>query len=253
MAKKRKTTKEHTPKEIYLSYYWLVTNLIITPDPYETFIGLGYPRMPKCLSGAMEEVSEGQIRSYTANKLFTWLLKKDIPFLHTRDDQPIACLTDLRRLWEELKIEPIALTTFQEKAKHGTRYYFHCVEEEYRKRYEALEAYLSEEHRKNLKKLEAEAGVIVEFEGKTFVLNKEEYITKEIYTMMGVVPSTFSGYKNIPNFPEPINPEEIPHKYTLEAVVEMFPLVEAKRANPNKKIPSNRRKRKKTTKKHRRT
>lgn len=94
----------------------------------------------------------------------------------------------------------------------------------------------------------------VMFEGKTFVLDKEEYSTREICTMMGVAPSTFSGYKNIPNFPEPIDgPDKIPHKYTLEAVVEMFPLVEAHRANSNKKIPSNRRKRKKTTKKHRRT
>ena len=92
----------------------------------------------------------------------------------------------------------------------------------------------------------------VKFEGKTFVLDKEEYVTKEIYTMMGVVPSTFSGYKSMPGFPEPIDSDNIPHKYTREATIEIFSFVKDKRANSNKTLP-NRRKRKKTTKKHRRT
>lgn len=83
---------------------------------------------------------------------------------------------------------------------------------------------------------------------------KEKYTTKEVCKMLRIAPSTFCGYKSkIDDFPEPLEPNGIPHMYSEEAVSQIRLLIDTHRNSLSKKIPTKAKQTKKITKKHRRT
>lgn len=67
MQKKQKPTKEYTPKAIYESYYWLITQI----DPYNNTIDAGLLGWPACVHTAIAETGKATRLIKFANWLKT--------------------------------------------------------------------------------------------------------------------------------------------------------------------------------------
>lgn len=285
MATKQKPAEEFTLKDVYNSYYWLVTKI----DPYYGIPATPEP-LPRCVKIAIKEIIMGNGRKvptffdtitiddhyrkgyerfdrkladykldkhieiikrrdvYTSlltlsgaewsknvsasigyeidsfirhlDEILLWHANKGIPAFPLSNGGEINSLASIKKLWEELKLQPFSPmlseieTPYLNSEDFVIAYFGHgdkCARE--------IKAHFLNEHNKNIETLEQ--------------VNKDLYTTQELIEVLvketgksTISYSYFTKIKSeVTDFPDPINPDKVPHLWKREDVpkiVEIF-------------------------------